>query len=178
MCTSKMTVAGEALRKELEEKGMQLADTLVNGMENMELGVLIGGDYYWQMVTGKIDRLRGLVAIESIFGWLIQGSVSEMIVVAEVHEVGVMQVVTRDDSQLSDQLRLFWEVEALGILPVAEKKMTSEEEEALQFFQETVKDIGGRYEVRLPWCENKKQLTSNLTIAENRLNNLLKKSSK
>lgn len=68
VCTSKMRIAGEALHKELEEKGLQLADMTVNGMENMELGVLIGGDYYWHMVTGRIERLRGVVAIGSIFG--------------------------------------------------------------------------------------------------------------
>lgn len=102
VCTSKMSIAGEALRKELELKGLQLADTPVKGIENMELGVLIGGDHYWQMVTGRIERLRGVVAIESIFRWLIQGSVSLMNVVTEAPEVGMMKVITDNDCQLSD----------------------------------------------------------------------------
>lgn len=52
------------LCKELELKGLRLTDTPINGMEIMEL--LIRGDHYWQMVTGRTERLRGVVAIESI----------------------------------------------------------------------------------------------------------------
>lgn len=32
---------------------MQLADTAVSGMERQELGMLIGGDHYWKVVSGK-----------------------------------------------------------------------------------------------------------------------------
>lgn len=63
-------------------------------------------------------------------------------------------------------MRKFWEIEAHGIEPMKESKMSQEEEEALQFFKETVKDVKGRYKVRLPWRENKAQLSSNLTIAD------------
>ncbi len=66
VCTSIMRVAGEELRRELERKGMQLADTAVSGMEMQELGVLIGGDHYWRVVSGKLERLSGsLVALDS-----------------------------------------------------------------------------------------------------------------
>lgn len=54
-------------------------------------------------------------------------------------------------------------------------KCLQKEKEALQFFQETVKDMGGRYKVHLPWRENKSQLSSSRTIAETRLNNLRRK---
>lgn len=44
-----MKVAGEEIRRELERKGMQPADTAVSGMETQESGVLIGGDHYWEI---------------------------------------------------------------------------------------------------------------------------------
>lgn len=46
VCTSTMWVAGKELHRELDFKGMQLADTVVSGMEEQELGVLIGSDHY------------------------------------------------------------------------------------------------------------------------------------
>ncbi|CAL8361130.1 unnamed protein product [Arctogadus glacialis] len=52
------TIAGEEVRRELERKGLQLADTSVSGMETQELGVLIGGDHYWKIVTGKLEPPR------------------------------------------------------------------------------------------------------------------------
>lgn len=158
VCTSEMSIVGEVLRKMLGLKGLQLADMSVYEMENMKLGILIGGDHYWQMVTGlSIERLRGDVAIESI-----QGSDSLMNV---AHDVGVMKVITEDDRQLSHQVREFWEIEALGIESGTENKMSQEEKEALQFFQETVKETR-RYQVRLPGREIKSHLSSNLTITD------------
>lgn len=54
------------MHRELERKGMQLADTAMSGTETLELGVQIGGDHYWEIVSGKIERLSGsLVALNS-----------------------------------------------------------------------------------------------------------------
>lgn len=55
---------------------MQLADAAVSTMEMQEVGVLIGGDHYWEIVFGKLERLSGsLVVLGSKFGWLIQETV-------------------------------------------------------------------------------------------------------
>lgn len=67
VCTSIMRVA-EELRRELEQKGMQIADTVVSGMAKQALGVLIGGDQYWEVVSEKVERLSGsLVVLDSKF---------------------------------------------------------------------------------------------------------------
>jgi len=40
--------------------------------------VLIGSDYYWDLVLGEIKQQdNGLVAISSKFGWLISGSIRD-----------------------------------------------------------------------------------------------------
>ncbi len=42
----------------------------------IELSMLIGSDYYWRIVLGQVERVTvTLVAIESIFGWSVQGPV-------------------------------------------------------------------------------------------------------
>lgn len=77
VCSSPIRMASENIRRSLEAEGFQVADHPVRGMEQEALGLLIGGDYYWNIVTGNTKRLDNrLVAVESKFGWLIQGTVS------------------------------------------------------------------------------------------------------
>lgn len=72
VCTSIMKVAREESHRDLEHKGMQLTDTAVSGLEIQELRVLIGGDYYWTVVSRKVECLsEQLVELDSKFGWLI-----------------------------------------------------------------------------------------------------------
>lgn len=113
-----MRVAGEELRTELENKGMSLADAAVSGIETEELGVLNGGDSYWDIVSGKTERLsKGMVAIDSKFGWLIQGTVTVDFACAEPTETDIMHVSVED---INNTLRSFWDLESIGI--TAKKK--------------------------------------------------------
>lgn len=125
VCTSIMRVAGEALRRELEQKGMQMADTVVSGMEKQELGVLIGGDQYWKVVSGKVERLSGLlVALDSKFGWLIQGTATTLNVTSEreITDHGILHVSVGLQEQIHQTLRSFWETESIGFMTARYKE--------------------------------------------------------
>ncbi|GFS32505.1 integrase catalytic domain-containing protein [Trichonephila inaurata madagascariensis] len=53
-------------------KSLQLADS--NEYKENKIVILIGSDFYFDVVTGRIKRLNNkLVASETIFGWCIQG---------------------------------------------------------------------------------------------------------
>ena len=44
-----------------------------------EIDLLIGMDYYWTFMTGKVQQLHGfrnLVMLESVFGWILSGSLN------------------------------------------------------------------------------------------------------
>lgn len=98
--SSVITIASEKIRNDLESKGMPLADVPVRGMESEEMGVLIGGDQYWKIVTGKMEKLEdGLVALKTVFGWLVQGEVTTLNIVAEAADVELLHA--------SNQLRSF-----------------------------------------------------------------------
>lgn len=59
------------------EAGLPSADVSGTSDEDLELSVLIGADYYWKLVSGRVERLsESLVAIETIFSWTVQGPVS------------------------------------------------------------------------------------------------------
>lgn len=175
VCSSKLKVADEKIRRRLQDKNLQVADTPVRGMETEELGVLIGGDYYWDIVTGRTERLeKGLVAVESKFGWLIQGvvSVPVMNVTTEPVEVDVFHLSVGEEKMLTDQLRSFWEIESLGINADTEKPP---EQDALKLFDDSISLKQGRYEVCLPWKDNVSDLSKNYNTALNRLNNLARR---
>lgn len=72
VCRALMKVPGEYIQKEMEKRGLQLAD--FTGDDKSELSVLIGSDYYWQIISWPVERLtERLLALESTFGWAVQG---------------------------------------------------------------------------------------------------------
>lgn len=85
--------------------------------------ILIGSDYYWDIVTGKVIRGEsGPTAINSNFGWLLSGPsrdptnpdqkvVSNLIIMGESE----LCQATNEHDDLIDSLKQFWETESIGI---------------------------------------------------------------
>ena len=49
---------------------------LADSGDSLEVGVLIGVDQYWKIVTGKVVKgIAGPPAIETAFGWILSGPV-------------------------------------------------------------------------------------------------------
>lgn len=57
VCTAVVKVPGEHIRGEFKKRGLQLADFELDGADGPELSVLMGADFYWQVMTGKMERL-------------------------------------------------------------------------------------------------------------------------
>lgn len=97
MCSAVIKVPGEPIQDELKRQGLQLADFLLEGTDNPELSVLIGADCYWHIVSGKVRRVtESLVAIESIFGWSLQGPVST----SSVTDTTCVHISLEEDAQI------------------------------------------------------------------------------
>mgnify|MGYP003430242405 FL=1 len=55
--------------------GLDLADP--DDTDNLPISILIGADYYWKVVTGRIIHGRvGPTAVQTKFGWVLSGPVS------------------------------------------------------------------------------------------------------
>ena len=94
--------------------------------------VLIGADFYWQVVSGKVERIKEtLVAIESSFGWALQGPVSS----SSATDATCLHISLSEETKISKQLHAFWEGESPGI--VNEPAESPGEAEALQNFEQT-----------------------------------------
>ena len=59
-------------------QGLELADSSIVHGDNHNIYVIIGSDYYYDVVSGDVVRGdSGPVAISSMFGWILSGHASK-----------------------------------------------------------------------------------------------------
>ena len=133
--------------------------------------MLIGSDYYWDLVTGSICKGDGgLTAVHTKLGWVLSGPASAQDSVQCLMNLIITHVL-RADTQMPDttgldaQLRAFWELESLGIHDV-EKTLYDD-------FSSNVTFQDSRYKVSLPWKEFHEPLPDNYYLSLKRLRGLL-----
>ncbi len=143
--------------------------------QKVKIDILIGLDYYWRILRpGKImSSAEGLVAQQTIFGsWVLSGSwpvsgKSDRSKCDTSHQFLTLDAVS------DSTIRRFWELESLGVKKEEEVKV---KDISLDKFNESVCFVGNRYEVSLPWIEEKKStLLNNFHQACKRLESLDRK---
>ncbi|XP_054716905.1 uncharacterized protein LOC129226328 [Uloborus diversus] len=152
-------------------KGMkQLKNlTLADFPESKEpITILIGAYYYYNVVTGNIKHLsKTLVAVETIFGWCLQGKKSE-------NNFSLMMNVVVENSAISEQIQKFWDFETSGLID-SKQDADPTENEIMRQFESQIKYENKRYTVGLPWKLEKRDLKDNRKIAEERFSRLRKR---
>ena len=127
--------------------GLDLADS--SSLEdNLDIGILIGADQYWKLVTGKIRQEgTGPTAIETKLGWLLSGPVPGVSHGGTSVNFASTQVlkVECSDFDLDKTLKAFWDLDTLGI---KDSKSSVYED-----FMQNIDFKNGRYCVHLP-CKN------------------------
>ena len=152
-------------------KGLKFADRL-QSPENLDVDIIIGNDYYGQLITGKIIKTENeaLVAIDSKFGWLLFGPVQN----ESNHENDLntlcqrIEITPVQESKLDNLLTKFWEISKIP-------EESDKNDDIITDFQKTIRfnEATGRYNVRLPWKQNKQDLPTNFILSKRRLNSLL-----
>ena len=138
-------------------QGLDLAD--VNNCESdsttsKAIDILIGSDYYWEVVTGSAIRGgSGLVAVSSKFGWLLPRPVCTNInrdnyvvsnMIIEGTDVG--KAALYEPVDLVQALHRFWDVEVIGINEASPGENVDSFPMSITFDWNQV-----RYCIRLPW---------------------------
>ena len=141
-------------------EGLQLADDhlIDNNETSSDIDILIGSDYYYDIITGEIQRGDvGPCAVNSEFGWLICGSGKaktpgrdEIVAnfVAERNDVLPNNLIFKSDHEdLNEVLSKFWTTDSIGITDDADVVKG-------EFLTDIrYKEDESRYEVSLPWKE-------------------------
>ena len=149
--------------------GLRLADHCSEG-ETLNVDILVGSDYYWNLVTGHTIRgTQGPTAIHTKLGWVLSGPVccgdpgrqqSSNLVTTHVLKCATGEVPCEG---LQGELKKFWDLESLGI------KTPSIHEE----FLENLTHRGDHYQVNLPWKATHPPLPDNYELSQRRLSSLL-----
>ncbi|UYV67775.1 hypothetical protein LAZ67_5001970, partial [Cordylochernes scorpioides] len=153
---------------ELDKKGITLTKVDNN---KTEIDILIGGDYYGQLLTGKIEQLAGgLTAIQTVLGWTLIGNTS-----SERPETSAQMVITLLTTQ--QRVASLWELETIGIRDPTEVISVKEKNVLMQekFREKICRGQDGRYLVSLPWKEGIGTISNNLEIAKRRLEAMTQK---
>lgn len=160
------------------QRNLKLADTFPRKAASVDL--LVGADQYYRLVQGSIKRVRPgtPIATKSRLGWLLSGPVPGS---KKSEETTAMLTLTKIDSS-HEQLKRFWELDAIEIVDQQKDLRTAEEEDAVQQFNSSCHFDNDRYEVGLPWKKDHPPLIANYEQAYQRLvsteRNLAKKPEK
>uniref|UniRef100_T1IKR1 DUF5641 domain-containing protein n=1 Tax=Strigamia maritima TaxID=126957 RepID=T1IKR1_STRMM len=161
------------VQKLLDERGIELNPERTE-KRSEGVSVLVGTEYFWHMVNGRIERLvPGLVALETRFGWTIHGS--HTISTTRNRDLVLPVNLTRIDEKLDCRLQQFWELDAIGIKHESHTDTQDADQQALESFHQSLTWKDDRYEVRLPWLTEKSELDDNYNIALRRFWNLIRK---
>ncbi|XP_037501408.1 uncharacterized protein LOC119375300 [Rhipicephalus sanguineus] len=163
----------------LRLEGKFIADEKKFGAETENgLSLLIGAHHLWQVMSGEIVKsaeVPGLVAIDTAFGWTLQGPSQQkafldcdsslMVCILKVQAIG-------DDETTSQILQSFWQLGAMDITDSGE----SPSHEPVAGFRGSISKKDNRYTVALPWKEDKKPLLgNNREVALSRLQRLTRR---
>ncbi|UYV60317.1 hypothetical protein LAZ67_1000810, partial [Cordylochernes scorpioides] len=153
--------------------------SLLEGREELDVSdlmrdrieVLIGADIAGRLLTDDQRRISsGLVAIRTKLGWTVMGKIPPTEVRDDISSLCVTTLLSLD-------LENLWKLDAIGVSDAeVEKKTQSLQAEMEEHFAHTTtRDIEGRYEVALPWVQDKERIPSNKDLAENQLRSVRRK---
>ena len=158
--------------------GLELADDPYESGNTIDL--LVVSDYYWNFVTGQTKRgEEGPIAVHSKLGWLLSGPINEESDHCYVTHSNLIPerqhslFSTSPDDVLTNVLKDFWETESISI-----RDSSVEEDGNIDSFEIDVKRNGDRYEVKLPWIEDRRPSCNGYQLCESRLRSLHHKLSK
>ena len=136
---------------------------------SLQVDLLIGSDLYWQFVTGETIRgTEGPVAVKTTLGWVLSGPTPPTDPTVSLFATHTLHVGNVSNRELNDTLKLFWDLESMGIQPLSNDPVTD-------YFTSTVRMVDGRYEVSLPWQESHEPLPDNIALCRRRLQGLLRR---
>lgn len=164
--------------QQLRNMGCRLADP--NIQSNTPISLLIGGDYYYDLVHPGYERQGSLILLPTICGFALSGTHKNKEENTQVEVISVLKVAVSsleeklDDSNYKtpkEDLNKLWELDHIGILP---NEITQETKDTMEQFEQSItyNTQTNQYSVCLPWKNNKSQLPSNFNLALGRLRSL------
>ncbi|MCP4456979.1 MAG: hypothetical protein GY816_02970, partial [Cytophagales bacterium] len=150
---------------------VKLADPSSFWRASMTIDVLIGTDYYYEFLTGRMHTLApSLFLLDSSLGWILSGRCKTTSKTSTI--LSLLQHNSSDPFLFETQLENFWSLESIGI---ADSPYSNDDDLALTMFNASIHLDKGRYFVKWPWKEEKPFIPSNFELSVRRLKSLLRR---
>ena len=155
-----------------------------NNGDNLNIDILIRGDFYWGFVSGNIRKGRtGLITLETTLGWVLSGNVGVSSfknepVSTHILKLGCAKVETSADTFseryriLLNEVKKFWEIEDISSKPCMNH--LDQGDRIHESFKSSIEFGDGRYTVGLPWKTDRLMLPDNFAPSKQRLELLVK----
>ena len=128
------------------------------------IGILIGADAFAATVPRqfKTGPTGNTYRVNTLLGWTLTGPIPQRYTEKRVGPSNSTSITLfnhfrrRQYDPDEDLLQLFWTIEGVNFNQCSSKGQSSDEKEALSILNDTIKHIGDRYQIGLPW---KKDIT-------------------
>ncbi len=146
-----------------------LADLPLNTFDSRQVGIFIGVNVVGalQQLDVRAPKDNGPYAVLTPFGWTVMGEIPASLNKRPQFHCQAVFGIVEDESSVIEQ---FWQFESLGsTVEKSRTRYTEEEELAIDTLRRTIRNIGGRYEIGLPWKSKEVKLPNNFSSALKRL---------
>ena len=129
----------------------------ISGSSSFAIDMLIGADFYWDIVGNHIVRGNGPTAVASKLGYLLSGPLQSTKVDNETH---MMNIISSLPDTTSFDMEKFWKLESIGI---NQEPTETDERSILKEYQEkNISFEDKHYVAKLPWTKKKTSLPKNM----------------
>lgn len=146
-------------------KGLALAHP-ITAAENFEISLLVGADFYWDLVGDHIIRGDGPTAMSSKLGYLLSGPVSAPRNSSVL--VNMLHVTTGHEEEECNLLK-FWQVEDTAITPEGDLSQQFLKSYCASHIS---RQDDGTYCAEFPWKESHPPLPDNFSVCQKRTRSL------
>jgi len=148
-------------------QGLQLAHPVIAERE-FHISLLVGADYYWDIVQDQVIRGNGPTAVQSKLGYLLSGPIQP----ASPNPPAANVFMVASPSSTDFDLECFWNLEAVGVSMTEDHSKSNTLNEYITSYITCSDD--GAHIARFPWKSNNPNLPSNSAIAKHRTQQLVK----
>ena len=139
--------------------------------KQFDISLLIGVDYYWEIVGNDVIRGNGPTAVQSKLGYLLSGPLHLPSSYCEATNISHVNVNCHSEDNCNTMER-FWAIESTGTLPT----VTKESDTFMDTYLSSVTRLNdGSYMVKFPWKDDHAPLPSNLQVCERRIRSLARR---
>lgn len=152
----------DSILKNSELKGLILADPIL--YQNTRVDLILGADVFCEILLNGIIKSSngGLLAQETIFGWILSGSIKKRDTGETKNNKVITLIATVDE--LNENIKKFWELERVKSPQLPQ--FNSEDEYCMKYFNDTIRrNAEGRYIVSLPFKDNSEHLGNSKRMA-------------